>query len=125
LEQWLVKMVYEDPEIEGPESEECWCSTRGEALEIAEALSTDYPGAQIDLVDSSDGRSDHWVVNVWYTEEHETCSFLTQAEAREFAESLASDYANGYSGSPAKEIVINGPRSRVEYVIPRDMAIAV
>lgn len=125
MEQWLVKIVYENPELEGFETEECWCSTRAEALEMAEALSIDYPGAQINLVDGSDGRLDHWIVNVWYAEEHETCAFLTQTEAREFAKSLASDYAADNSELPAKEIVINGPRGRVEYVIPRDMAIAV
>jgi hypothetical protein len=125
LEQWLVKVVYENSGQEEPESEECWCATRVEALEIAEALSIDYPGARIDLLEGGDGRSDHWVVNVWYAEEHESCAFFAQAEAREFAKSLAADYADGKSAVAAKEIAINGPRGRVEYIVQRDMAIAV
>jgi hypothetical protein len=118
-------MVYENTGADGPESEECWCATKAEALEMAEALSVDYPGVQIDLVDGAERRLEHWVVNVWYAEEHESCAFYSQAEAREFAKSLAVDYSEANSASPAKEITINGPRGRIEYVVQRDMAIAV
>ncbi|HEX4229735.1 MAG TPA: hypothetical protein VHZ07_13770 [Bryobacteraceae bacterium] len=123
MEQWLVKVVYENSGSAEPEFEECWCATRNEALEMAQALSTDYPSAKIDLIGA--GKPDHWVVNVWYAEEHESCAFLTQAEAREFAQSLAADYSEANSEVPAKEIAINGPRGRVEYIVQRDMAIAV
>ncbi|HWF47487.1 MAG TPA: hypothetical protein VG168_10815 [Bryobacteraceae bacterium] len=125
MEQWLVKMIYENSRLEGPEAEECWYGSRTEALQIVEALSADYPGAQIDLVDADEDRPDHWVVNVWYAEENETCAFVTQAEAREFAKSLASDYSEENSAVPAKEITITGPRGRVEYIVQRDLAIAV
>ena len=124
MEQWLVKIVYTLPGQEEPESEECFCSTRAEALEMAEALSTDYPDARVDVVDSSEGRLDRWIVDVWFAEEHETCAFFSAADARRFAEALVTDYANPHAALPARQITISGPRGAVEYVLGDTLALA-
>lgn len=125
MEQWLVKMVYTVPGQDEPECEECFCSTRAEALEMAEALATDYPEACVDIVDSSAGRTDRWVVDVWFAEEHETCAFFTAADARRFAEALVTDYANPEAAMPARQITISGPRGAMEYVFGDTLALAV
>jgi len=123
VEQWLVRIVYGPSSLE--ESEECVCASKAEAIEMAEALSADYPGAQIDVVDAANGRVDRWAVNVSFEEENESCSFATLAEAREYAGSLAADYADGALDIIAKEITISDSRGRVEFVLARTMPIAV
>lgn len=124
MEQWLVKMVYTLPGEEEAESEECICSTRAEALEIAEALSVDYPDARIDIVDNLEGKLDRWVVDVWYAAEHETCAFVTAADAQRFAEALAADYTSPAAELTARQITISGPRGAMEHVFGGTLALA-
>lgn len=123
MEQWLVRIVYGPSSLE--ESEECVCASKAEAVEMAAALAADYPDAQVDIVDAVNGRPDRWAVSVWFEEENESCNFATLAEAREYADSLAADYADGALDVIAKEITISDSRGRVEFVLARNMPIAV
>jgi hypothetical protein len=123
LEQWLVRIVYEDAGLE-PENEECWCFTRSDAIEVAAALFADYPDAHIEVQEGTERPVDRWVVEICYREERESCAFLTADGAREYAESLASDYAYTTAHSPAREITITGPHGWVNYILGDKLALA-
>src|SRR6201999_3220106 len=92
VKQWLVRMSYVNSALRAYEAEECWCPSRTEAQELAEALSVDYPDAQVDILDANAGRIERWAVNIRFADGHESCEFFTLAEAEECAASLLADY---------------------------------
>ncbi|MGC2657357.1 MAG: hypothetical protein WA324_05225 [Bryobacteraceae bacterium] len=125
MEQWLVKMTYADPASHAYESEECWCNSKADAQDMAEALSVDYTDAHINILEARAGHSDRWVVNIWLGAEHESCEYLSLAEARQHAQSLFEDYGSSGKASEAQAITINGPHGWASYVLGEDIAIAV